>query len=99
MYVGCAFLTHRLRENCTPELWLLNCFVMGASHFGYKGPTMTKSQLLRLTSLLALRVLISSLASAATCSAPSTAGVKICGPGNGTTANYPAEITASARGN
>jgi len=60
---------------------------------------MTKSQLLRLTSLLALLVLISSLASAATCSAPSTAGVKICGPGNGTTANYPAEITASARGN
>src|SRR3954464_6107307 len=59
---------------------------------------MTKSQLLRFTSLLALLVLISCFASAATCSAPSTAGVKICAPNNGTTANYPAEITASARG-
>src|SRR4051812_15996308 len=59
---------------------------------------MTKSQSLRVTLLVVLLLLIPSFASA-TCSAPSTAGVKICGPASGQTANYPAEITASALGN
>lgn len=59
---------------------------------------MTKSQLFCRSLLIVLLFLISSFASAATCSAPSTAGVKICAPANGQTANYPAEITASALG-
>jgi hypothetical protein len=49
--------------------------------------------------LIVFLFLIPSIAFGATCSLPSTAGVNICGPANGTTANYPAEIIASARGN
>ncbi len=43
-------------------------------------------------------VLVSAFASA-TCSLPSTAGVNICSPANGSNVNFPAEITASALGN
>lgn len=60
---------------------------------------MTKSQSLRVTLLVVLLNAFPTLASAATCSLPTTAGVKICAPANGQTANYPAEITASALGN
>jgi hypothetical protein len=59
---------------------------------------MTKSQYLCL-GLLVLSLLLVPTFASATCSAPSTAGVKICAPANGQIANYPAEITASAVGN
>ncbi len=50
------------------------------------------------TTVLAILSLLVPSSLFATCAVPSAAGVVICTPGNGQTANYPVHITAAARG-